>query len=95
MEHILEVVQPYGMLTAGALFGAGWWCWCDVSACFPVTCASTPDTCSYSKEPAPAPAWRTHQHEQQLALSTIVTAFHARHSLLRCAPASVLGCKAC
>jgi hypothetical protein len=31
MEHLLEVVQPYGMLAAGALFGAGWWCWCDVS----------------------------------------------------------------
>jgi len=31
MDHILEAVQPYGMLTAGALFGAGWWCWCDVS----------------------------------------------------------------
>lgn len=30
MDHILEAVQPYGMLTAGALFGAGWWCWCDV-----------------------------------------------------------------
>lgn len=30
MEHLIEAVQPYGMLTAGALFGAGWWCWCDV-----------------------------------------------------------------
>lgn len=30
MEHLIEAVQPYGMLSAGALFGAGWWCWCDV-----------------------------------------------------------------
>lgn len=30
MEHLVEVVKPYGMLTAGALFGAGWWAWCDV-----------------------------------------------------------------
>jgi hypothetical protein len=30
MEHILEPLQPYGMLAAGALFGAGWWSWCDV-----------------------------------------------------------------
>jgi hypothetical protein len=32
MEHLVEAVQPYGMLTAGALFGAGWWAWGDVSA---------------------------------------------------------------
>lgn len=30
MEHLVEAVQPYGMLTAGALFGAGWWAWGDV-----------------------------------------------------------------
>lgn len=31
MDHLIEAVQPYGMLTAGALFGAGWWAWGDVS----------------------------------------------------------------
>eukprot|EP00879_Flechtneria_rotunda_P003573 GHRR01003807.1.p1 GENE.GHRR01003807.1~~GHRR01003807.1.p1 ORF type:complete len:150 (+),score=26.83 GHRR01003807.1:264-713(+) len=30
MDHLLQPLQPYGMLAAGALFGAGWWCWCDV-----------------------------------------------------------------
>lgn len=29
MEHILEVVRPYGVVASGALCGTGWWVYLD------------------------------------------------------------------
>lgn len=29
ISHVTQVIQPYGVLVAGALFGSGWWIWVD------------------------------------------------------------------
>ncbi len=29
LEQLSQMLQPYGVMIAGALFGGAWWCWLD------------------------------------------------------------------